>query len=125
MGDHFHIIRRSFGHVWNQLIYLLIKEFSLSKCIVELQVASCSTIHLHSRYNIAYLASFPTEVVIVSSIIIQCRRPVAADESGGVVAISEGLIKGIGKKSLLARKENAALKARVSDSYPNPQLLPY
>ena len=59
---------------------------------------------LHSKYDFAYLASLPTEVIIVSSIIIQCRRPVATDEPGGVVAICEGLMKGIGKKSLVARK---------------------
>ena len=75
---------------------------------------------MNSGYNFAYLASLPTEVVIVSSIIIQCRRPVATDEPGGEVAIGEGLMKGIGKKSFVARKQNAALKARVSDSYPNP-----
>ena len=34
-----------------------------------------SDFRLNSGYNFAYLASLPTEVVIVSSIIIQCRRP--------------------------------------------------
>ena len=84
-----------------------------------------SDYRLHSRYDFAYLASLPTEVVIVSSIIIQCRRPVATDEPGGVVAIGEGLMKGIGKKRLVARKQDAALKTRVNNSYPSPQLLPY
>jgi hypothetical protein len=79
--------------------------------------SSCLTIAYTTQgNNYAYLASFPTEVVIVSSIIIQCGRPVATDEPAGrgVVAIGEGLVKGIGKKSLVAREQNAALKARVS-----------
>lgn len=79
----------------------------------------------YTTSNFAYLASLPTEVVIVSSIIIQCRRPVATNEPGGVVAIGEGLVKGISKKGLVARKQNAALKLRISDSYPNPKLLLY
>ena len=79
---------------------------------------SCPTVAYNSRYNLAYLASLPTEIVIVSSIIVQCRRPVPTDEPGGVVAIGEGLMKGISKKSLVARKQNAALKARVSDFIP-------
>ena len=53
-----------------------------------------SDFRLNSGYNFAYLASLPTEVVIVSSIIIQCRRPVATDEPGGVVAIGEGSCEG-------------------------------
>lgn len=71
---------------------------------------------LHSRYNFTYLASLPTKVVIVSSLIIQCRRPVATDEPGGVVAIGEGFMKGISKKILVTREQNAALKVRISDS---------
>ena len=37
MGDQLYIIRRSFSHVWNQLVNFFCKELSLSKCIVELQ----------------------------------------------------------------------------------------
>jgi hypothetical protein len=94
--------------MWNQLIYFYCKELSLGKCIVELVVVVQNhQFRLNTRgiiVTFAYLASLPTEVVIVFSIIIQRRRPVATDEPGSVVAIGEGLVEGINKRSLVARK---------------------